>query len=551
MSVLVGGLQFLEIAAKCGFRWDRQRRTCPRQAPALGTKNRLSYQIAFVGLARSAAHHAFRMPTSPPVIAIDNGAWASFGYPGIARLEAPVSMVQTLLAGGGLRLDWTKRHILQIAGETSYPEPPAEAEREAWIDAHRRQVEPWLSSIFQGEHLSVLIGSGFTSAVASLAGASATGMSTIKFGCEGEDALNAYAARKAAEMGRGQPNVEDQLSAALILKEGLAVAGKRQAADAWEVAIDRALADFLRSILATERGIKHGLDQGSGSARGGEAEAHRALISFLMSFANRATSRERSHIFTTNYDRLIEIGCDRAGLRLIDRFSGIIAPIFRSSRLQLDMHYNPPGIRGEPRLLEGVVHFTKLHGSIDWRRSDHELTRVPLAFGAEDEHPDVPSNPSRSIMIYPNSAKDIETAAYPYADLFRDFSASVCRPNSVLVTYGYGYGDDHVNRVIGDMLSIPSTHLVMISYGDESEDPHARIRAFYERAGRPQQISLFLGPHFADMGNLTRCYLPRPAIDPHMLRMVKLLEQRGEHLRSDSSRQEPSETGSSSIGLPE
>ncbi len=41
-------------------------------------------------------------------------------------------------------------------------------------------------------------------------------------------------------------------------------------------------------------------------------------------------------------------------------------PIFRSSRLNIDMHYNPPGIRGEPRYLEGVARFTKLHGSIDW-----------------------------------------------------------------------------------------------------------------------------------------------------------------------------------------
>ena len=51
-------------------------------------------------------------------------------------------------------------------------------------------------------------------------------------------------------------------------------------------------------------------------------------------------------------------------------------------------------------------------------------------------------------MIYPNPAKDIETAYYPYADLFRDFSASLCRPNSSLITYGYGFGDDHINRVI-------------------------------------------------------------------------------------------------------
>lgn len=58
-------------------------------------------------------------------------------------------------------------------------------------------------------------------------------------------------------------------------------------------------------------------------------------------------------------------------------------------------------------------------------------------------------------MIYPNAAKDRETADYPYVELFRDLAVAVCRPNSTLVTYGYGFGDEHVNRVIRDMLTIP------------------------------------------------------------------------------------------------
>ena len=78
-------------------------------------------------------------------------------------------------------------------------------------------------------------------------------------------------------------------------------------------------------------------------------EAFNYLVSFLMSFANRPNTRERLHIFTTNYDRYIEAGCDVAGLRLIDRFVNTLRPVFRTSRLNVDLHYNPPGLRGEPR----------------------------------------------------------------------------------------------------------------------------------------------------------------------------------------------------------
>ena len=84
--------------------------------------------------------------------------------------------------------------------------------------------------------------------------------------------------------------------------------------------------------------------------------------------------------FTTNYDRLLEAGAEVAGLHMLDRFVGNLSPMFRSSRLNLDMHYNPPGIRGEPRYLEGVARFTKLHGSVDWVYAGQEIRRVGLPF---------------------------------------------------------------------------------------------------------------------------------------------------------------------------
>jgi len=127
-----------------------------------------------------------------------------------------------------------------------------------------------------------------------------------------------------------------------------------------------------------------------------------------------------------------------------------------------------------------------------------------------------------SVMVYPNAAKDMETAEYPYAELFRDFAAAVCRPNSALVTYGYGFGDDHINRVIRDMLTIPSTHLVIISY----DDPGKRIKRFCTRVGHKAQISLLLGSHFGNLPDLVSNYLPKPAIDLISARQTDLLKRR-------------------------
>lgn len=384
----------------------------------------------------------------------------------------------------------------------------------------RNRIEPWLTSLFQSEHLSMLAGSGLTHAVHYLAvGKGAAGMGSLTL--SNHQAEIGQAAEKAAEAaGRKKGNLEDQLRIANELLRGLEILGQSKDADALRGELKNSMQTFAKSILSSEAGIvtteEHKREQ-----------AFNTLVTFLMSFASRTGVRDRLNIFTTNYDRLIEAGAELAGLHLLDRFLGNLMPIFRSSRLDLDMHYNPPGIRGEPRYLEGVARYTKLHGSVDWLQTGKDIRRFGLPFGADSiepylQAPGLGEATAHQLMIYPNAAKDRETADYPYVELFRDLAAAVCRPNSTLVTYGYSFGDEHINRVIRDMLTIPSTHLVVISY----DDPLGRIMQTYEEIGRPSQISLMIGPALADLSTLTENYLPKAAIDKTTFRMSELLKQR-------------------------
>ncbi|AJY50830.1 MULTISPECIES: SIR2 family protein [Halomonadaceae] len=384
----------------------------------------------------------------------------------------------------------------------------------------RSRIEPWLTSLFQTEHLSLLAGSGLTHAIHFIAaGKPAAGMSSVDFMFSDKEIKNA-AQESAERSGRDQANIEDQLRVANELLRGLEILGKTTDAEAVRTDLETIIGDFGLSILQSERNI----------AEAGERERQEAwntLITFLMSFASRIGVRDRLNIFTTNYDRLIEAGAEVAGLHLLDRFLGNLMPVFRSSRLDLDMHYNPPGIRGEPRYLEGVARFTKLHGSVDWIQAEQDIRRIGLPFGAEQIKPylgapGLQGVDANKLMIYPNSAKDRETADYPYVELFRDFAAAICRPNSTLVTYGYSFGDEHINRVIRDMLSIPSTHLVIIS----REDNLGRITKTYDDLGRSSQISLMVGSGLADIQNLTKYFLPKAAIDKTTSRMSELLRQR-------------------------
>jgi len=406
----------------------------------------------------------------------------------------------------------------------------------------RKQIEPWLTALAQSEHFSVLIGSGLSEAVHCIStDKGMPGMQGVKWKNFAPQIRRAAEA-SAQSVGRDNPNIEDQIRVVNELLKGL----QHYCADSATSKKPEKLEEKIRELSKERRKVLKKFSQGILEAEKNivtaedkkREEAFGYLMNFLMSFASRSGTRDRLQIFTTNYDRFIEAGAEIAGLHLLDRFVGNLFPIFRSSRLNIDMHYNPPGIRGEPRYLEGVAHFVKLHGSLDWIYSGNEIRRMGLPFGAASIEPylHIPGlndTDAGSLIIYPNEAKDRETSEYPYVELFRDFASAVCLPNHTLVTYGYGFGDEHINRVITDMLTIPSTHLVVISYSD----PLGLIMKTYANVCRPAQTTLMIGNHLGDLKTLVDYYLPKPAIDRTTFKMAELLKARlvTEHTEKDDS----------------
>ena len=251
------------------------------------------------------------------------------------------------------RGDWP-RHVVRASDHRECPDEVEDPER------HRERIEPWLSALLQAEHLSLLIGSGFTTAVAASASAPPVDMSPTAFRPDYADAVGEAARESAVRLGRFDPNIEDQVRTVIELIGGLRILAGRPEAEHgadplrvtasrlladWRSELDNVLSSLLGNILATEGGIETVL-AGPGGQR--PDEVRRLLGGFLLPFGSRVATRERTHIFTLNYDRLVEYGCDLLGLRIVDRFVGTLAPVFHSTRLGVDLHYNPPGIRGDP-----------------------------------------------------------------------------------------------------------------------------------------------------------------------------------------------------------
>jgi len=416
-----------------------------------------------------------------------------------------------------LEIDWSKPHIYKIGNDIECLD---EIEEKNTQDL-RDKIEPWLTAVFQSDHLSLLTGNGLTTAISGIAGADTISMSRIKFDEYGDE-ISKAADEQAATMVRGKANIEDDLRVAIELYKGLLIQNDKKA-KSLKTVIDEKIYAFIKTVLNTERDVRD---------KDNERTALAYLKSFLVSFASRTVSRDRLNIFTTNYDRFLEYACDKAGILILDKFVGKISPEFRTSKLEIDYHYNPPGIRGEPRYVEGVVKYTKLHGSLDWRFKKGYIVKTSLPFAAEDNYPELPEEPFDHVVIYPNSSKGIETAFYPYSELFRDFSSAICRPNTSVITYGYGFGDSHINRILEDMLTIPSTHLVIISW----DDAEGRIEKFI--GNNLSQYTLLIGNHFGGLKTLVDNYLPKAAIDTITAREHAYREKTGKDKQGEIPKKE-------------
>lgn len=380
----------------------------------------------------------------------------------------------------------------------------------------RDDVEPYLAALLQAEHLNLLVGSGLTAGLAYLAGFNDGADMSAQLPIADQEvaaAIEVSATRSATEAGRGSPNIEDRLRVAINAAEGLACVGDDRS-DVIHAAVADALEALRTSVASTEAALAAAVD----APAGGAMSLRGLLMTFLGSFAGRAPTRDRLHVFTTNYDRVIEWGAELGGLRIVDRFVGSLEPVFRSSRLEVDYHYSPPGTVRDPRHLDGVMRLTKLHGSLDWRwdAASRQVVRMALPFGAPS------ASASTDLLIFPNAAKDVETTFHPYADLSRDFSAALCRPHTALVTYGYSFGDEHLNRVIKDMLTIPSTHLLIISW----DDPSGRIARFAQDHRRLGQISLMIGHSMASIPALVGRWLPWPSAEFLLQRRAQIYRDR-------------------------
>lgn len=188
---------------------------------------------------------------------------------------------------------------------------------------------------------------------------------------------------------------------------------------------------------------------------------HHIFLKKCLAF--RRQNQRRLHLFTTNYDLIVESACDDIGIHYVNGFSGVSHRRFWPEEFDIDFHRVDPGEQPKPHFYDRVVHLVKLHGSIIWTTSrdpsdPYGIEERPFQTVAAEQE----AGSSLPLLVYPSPNKYGEVLGFPYSELFRRFSGFVARPQTVLFTVGYGFNDEHVNAVIRQGLAHPSFTLVIV-----------------------------------------------------------------------------------------
>lgn len=188
---------------------------------------------------------------------------------------------------------------------------------------------------------------------------------------------------------------------------------------------------------------------------------------FYKKLVLRDRSLPRPWVFTTNYDHFSELAMDRLGIPYANGFSGVVERRFNPAIFRYALAEQLDVASRKWTAVDAFVYLCKLHGSVTWTEDDHGLFPIKEVW---------PPESSNQLLIYPTPAKQNSSLGSPYADLFREFQSRIVREQSVLITAGYAFGDEHLNNIIYQALTIPTFRLVIFAAPD-TEGEIAKLRA--------------------------------------------------------------------------
>jgi hypothetical protein len=159
------------------------------------------------------------------------------------------------------------------------------------------------------------------------------------------------------------------------------------------------------------------------------------------------------HIFTTNYDLLVEQALEECACPYFDGFIGSKQAFFDLITVEEEELLNPRWCR-----------FWKIHGSINWKLDKTgKVVRSDKVCGNEN------------YLIYPSHLKYNQSRKMPYLAMLDRLKDFILTQSSILFIIGNSFSDEHINDVIVSSLQSNPTSMCFALLFDKLDDERYTI----------------------------------------------------------------------------
>ena len=240
---------------------------------------------------------------------------------------------------------------------------------------------------------------------------------------------------------------------------------------------DFILEDFLSKVLAyeefiddnsvkdkyirTKKEILQTIIEKTSYSFDSEKHKHASLINIL---SNMIKTPERVSIVTTNYDTLFEEAAESLDFIIFDGFSFSSQPKFNIDLFDWSLVRPIHNIKSDKvEYKKQTINLLKIHGSLTWQIKDTNIIRQQKIISLNEGKP---------IMIFPSSNKYSHSYEKPYFELFSKFQELLKKPNTILITSGFSFADNHIAKMIVQAIKTsPSLSLLVTDF---SIDPTSK-----------------------------------------------------------------------------
>ena len=175
---------------------------------------------------------------------------------------------------------------------------------------------------------------------------------------------------------------------------------------------------------------------------------------FLKLLTQKVKKPNKLTIVTTNYDTLFEEAAESLEITVMDGFSFSYNPYFDSDMFEWNLVKDVPNVKTkELEYKKNFINLLKIHGSLTWERSQSKkkIRRKNKNFVV------------KPIMIFPSSNKYMQSYEEPYFELFTKFQALLRKQNTLLITTGFSFADNHITKMITQAIKHNNGLAVLVS----------------------------------------------------------------------------------------